>query len=140
MLKKILPLAKKYREQILYLFFGALTVAVDQVSFMILLRLMPKMISSVPTVAAWIIAVNFAYTTNRKWVFRTQSVGVHALLREAASFYIARLFSLFLTVLIMWLLVDLRNYNADITKLATSVVVIVLNYVFSKFWIFKRER
>ena len=136
---KILTVTKKYREQVFYLGFGALTTAVDQVSFMILLRLLPNITSVVPAVASWIIAVSFAYTTNRKWVFRTKSTGFSALLREAALFYIARIVSLLLTVIIMWQFVDLRGYNADITKLASGILVVILNYVFSKFFIFKKK-
>jgi len=136
---KILSLVEKYREQVLYLIFGFLTTAIDQISFMILLRLLPDMTSIVPAVVSWIIAVSFAYTTNRKWVFQTQSAGIRALLREASLFYIARIFSLLLTVLIMWLLVDLGGHNADITKLASSVLVVISNYVFSKFWIFRKS-
>jgi len=124
---------------VLYLGFGALTTAVDQVSFMILLRLLPNIISVVPAVASWIIAVSFAYTTNRKWVFRTKSTVFSALFREAALFYIARIVSLLLTVIIMWQFVDLRGYNADLTKLVSGVLVVILNYAFSKFWIFKNK-
>ena len=135
----ILSFAKKYREQVLYLAFGALTTAVDQVSFMILLRLLPNITSVVPAVASWIIAVSFAYTTNRKWVFQAKSTGFPDLLREAASFYIARIVSLLLTVIIMWQFVDNRGCNADLTKLASGILVIISNYVFSKFWVFKRK-
>jgi len=140
LLDKILSFIKRYREQVLYLIFGVLTTAVDQVSFMILLRLLPTATSVVPAVASWIIAVSFAYTTNRKWVFRTQSTGIPAFFLEAALFYIARVFSLLITVVIMWMLVDRRGYNADLTKLASGIIVVILNYVLSKFWVFKRQR
>ena len=139
MLNKILSFIKKYREQVLYLVFGILTTTIDQVSFMILLRLFPTATSVAPTVASWIIAVSFAYTTNRKWVFRTHSTGIPAFLLEVALFYIARVFSLLVTVVIMWILVDRRGYNADLTKLASGIIVVILNYVLSKFWVFKRQ-
>jgi putative flippase GtrA len=105
---------------------------------MILLRLLPKTTSTIPTVIAWIIAVNFAYVVNRKWVFQIQSKSIRALFREAASFYLARIFSLLLAVIIMWLLVDFLRYNADIIKLASNVLVVVINYLSSKFWVFRR--
>jgi len=104
LLHKPLLLIKKYREQLLYLIFGALTIAVDQASFMVLLCLLPKTTSTVPTVIAWIISVNFAYLTNRKFVFMAKSKGIRTLIVEAISFYIARVFSLLLAVIIMWLL------------------------------------
>ena len=138
--QRILPLLKKYREQISYLFFGFLTVVVDQASFMILLRILPIMTSVVPTILSWIIAVNFAYFTNRKWVFQAKYTGIPALIREAISFYIARIFSLLLAVAIMWLFVDIMGLNADLIKLASTVLVVILNYVFSKFWIFKEKK
>ena len=62
------------------------------------------------------------------------------MLREAASFYVARIFSLLVSIAIMWLLVDVGGYNADLTKLTSSVLVTILNYVFSKFWVFRRGR
>ena len=133
-------LIKKYREQLLYLIFGALTIAVDQASFMVLLCLLPKTTSTVPTVIAWIISVNFAYLTNRKFVFRAKSKGIRTLTIEAVSFYIARVFSLLLTVIIMWLLVDIMAYNAGIIKLASGVLVVVANYLSSKFWVFSKDR
>ena len=138
MLHNILLLIKRYREQLLYLIFGVLTVAVDQASFMILLRLLPKTTSTIPTVIAWIIAVNFAYVVNHKWVFQMQSKGIRKLFREAISFYLARIFSLLLAVIIMWLLVDLLHYSAYIIKLAFNVLVVVINYLSSKFWVFRR--
>lgn len=136
----ILALIGRRRLQALYLFFGFLTAAIDQTSFMILLRILPGMYSAVPAVASWVIAVSFAYVANRKWVFRTQSARFRALLREAASFYVARIFSLLVSIAIMWLLVDVGGYNADLTKLTSSVLVTILNYVFSKFWVFRRGR
>ena len=136
---KIQSFTKKYREQVLYLAFGVLTTVADQASFMILLRLLPNITSVVPAVASWIIAVSFAYTTNRKWVFQAKSTGLPDLLCEAASFYIARIVSLLLTVIIMWQFVDIRGCNADLTKLASGILVIISNYVFSKFWVFKKK-
>ena len=135
---KIIALLKKRREPLGYVIFGLLTTAVGQASFMVFLRILPELPSAVPTAAAWIVAVSFAYTANRRWVFCSKSRGARAIIREIASFFSARIFSLLVAVAIMWVMVDILAYNADLTKLASNVPEAVLNYLFSKFWVFKR--
>ena len=87
-------------------------------------------------VLSWIAAVTFAYVCNRVFVFRSHSRNI---LREAAAFYSARLGTLLTEMIFMFLLVTVLGLNDKIIKLAMQFVVIALNYVFSKLFVFRED-
>ena len=78
---KITELIKKYKDLIPYLFFGVCTTIVNIVSYWILAHILDAG-TMLSTVIAWIIAVTFAYVTNRKWVFHSEAKGKKAILKE----------------------------------------------------------
>ena len=134
MLEKIRALLAKYREQAAYLVVGCMTTVINYVIFAILTAAGVHYIAG--NVAAWVVAVAFAYFANGRWVYRSTSrrgVG------EAASFVASRLFSLGLEMAIMWFFVDTMHFNHLIVKLAANVVVVIVNYVLSKFIIFRKK-
>jgi putative flippase GtrA len=135
--EKVLALCQKHRAILLYLVFGVLTTAVNYITFMALLTLWPGSSTIAPNLIAWIASVLFAYGTNRTWVFRSQTRGAAALGREILSFFGARLFSLVLDLGIVYLFVDRLGFHPGLIKLASNVLVVILNYLFSKFWIFR---
>jgi len=143
--KKIQDLYFKYEEVLMYLFFGVLTTVVSFVSagaskFLFeLLSFGPDFVSVASTVFSWICAVTFAYITNRLWVFDSKTTGKKALLSEAASFYGGRIFTLLVEVVIMWVGYSLIGINYWVTKIAANVVVLILNYVVSKLFVFKNK-
>lgn len=128
----------KYEEAILYLFFGGLTTVVNYVTYLLFARFLTVGTATVPTAIAWIVSVIFAYVTNRIWVFRSEARGA-AFLGEAAAFVGARAFSLLPDIAIMWLAVDYLSCNDLIIKLLSNVLVVIINYFLSKFWIFRRK-
>ena len=87
---------------------------------------------------AVVLAVLFAFVTNKIWVFHSRSAGIAALARELAAFVAARVFSGALDVGMMWLFVEVCGLPDMWIKLAGNVVVTILNYIFSKLWIFKK--
>ena len=87
-------------------------------------------------VLSWIAAVTFAYVCNRVFVFRSHSRNI---LREAAAFYSARLGTLLTEMIFMFLLVTVLGLNDKIIKLVMQFVVIALNYVFSKLFVFRED-
>lgn len=89
---------------------------------------------------AWIVAVAFAYVTNRKWVFESRARGVRPVLKEVGEFVLGRLFTLGLEELLLWVFVVKLGANDLLIKIIASVVTVVLNYVFSKFIIFKKPK
>lgn len=110
--------------------FGLLSAAYDPVES-------AKII--VANVFAWIVAVLFAYWTNRTWVFRSQIHGAKGVLKEFAAFVGARITSLLVETALLYLLVDWLRVNDIIAKIFLSFVTIALNYIFSKLWIFKKK-
>ena len=86
-------------------------------------------------IISWVAAATFAYVMNRMVVFRSHSRDI---LREAGAFYGARLGTLFTEMVFMFLLVSVLKMNDRIVKLLMQVVVTVLNYVFSKLWVFRK--
>ncbi|MBQ2791826.1 MAG: GtrA family protein [Oscillospiraceae bacterium] len=138
MIQWALERMKKYREVILYLIFGVLTTLVNIVSYFLLTDIagVNYLLSNV---IAWVLSVLFAYGTNRVWVFQSQTKGTKAVLGEMAAFFGARLFSGGLDMGIMFVCVSLIGLPDGIIKILSNVLVIVLNYLFSKLWIFKKR-
>lgn len=140
MIKKIL---KKIdvREVVSYLVIGVLTTVVSLVSYYLLtitvLDPNKPIELQIANVISWILAVTFAYFTNRKYVFRSKNKDI---LKEGTKFYAARLLTLFMDMAIMFIFVSLMGINDKIIKLVSQVVVIIANYVISKFMVFKKSK
>ena len=129
------------REVISYLIIGFLTTIVSLVSYYLLTTYIlnpDKPIElQIANVLSWILSVTFAYFTNRKYVFRSNDKNV---LKEGMKFYSARLLTLFMDMLIMFVFVSLMRINDKIIKLVSQVVVVIANYVISKFMVFKKTK
>lgn len=136
-MNRIKKLLERYREAISYLFFGVLTTAVDYIVYLLISKLFRTTI--IPTIAAWIAAVAFAYFTNRRFVFRSDTKG-GAMLSEMSKFVIARLFSGTVDVVFMWVTVDVMGFDGRIMKLLANVFVVIFNYVAGKLLIFKKNK
>ena len=122
------------RELILYGIFGVLTTVVNVVVFALLRK--AGVMLDVAVAAAWVLSVVFAFFTNRTFVFASSS---HHVLRECAAFFAARIFSGVVDVLLMHFLAGrlfTGQAGESVLKVAVNVIVIVLNYVASKFWVF----
>ena len=132
-------LYRRYREPILYVVFGVLTTLVSFVSYWIFVDLF-RVHYMAATVLSWIVSVTFAYATNRRWVFESRAHGLRAICLEAARFYACRLFSGVLEMGLMYGGVDLLHINDKVVKLAANGIVIVTNYVLSKWIVFRKKR
>lgn len=137
-MQKALALYQKYREMILYLVFGGLTTLVNIFSYFVLTDL-GHINYLVSTAAAWVLSVLFAYFTNRVWVFRSTASGAAALIKEMGSFFACRLFSGAVDMAIMFFCVSILGLPDKLIKILANVVVIILNYLFSKLFIFKKK-
>jgi putative flippase GtrA len=137
-LDKIKALIEKYKDIIPYGVFGVLTTIVNIVVYKISADYMGlKTVTS--TILAWIAAVLFAYFTNRKWVFKSYATTPKELLKEFCSFITCRLGTGVVDVVGMKILVDILMFNGTIMKALLNIVVIILNYLASKFIIFKKS-
>ena len=137
-MKKILELYKKYKEIINYMIFGGLATLVNFISYYILARTLnvDEVISSG---LSWFCAVLFAYVTNKLFVFESKKDSKKEMIKEMISFFLARIVSGALCdVGTFALMVKVLNINDIIAKLVTQVMVVIVNYIFSKL-IFKKE-
>ncbi len=132
-------LIKKFlnRETVSYLVFGVLTTIVNYASYELCKWL--GVHYTVSTVAAWVLAVAFAYITNKLYVFESKSFEKNVLLREISAFVGCRLFSGLCDLGFMILAVELLCMNDSIAKLASNVFVVIINYIFSKLFIFRKK-
>ena len=128
----------KYKEQILYLFFGGCTTVVNIVVFALCSDIL-HMELLVSNFMAWVLAVCFAYITNKIWVFESKTETLNELVKEIGSFVFARVVTLLIDMLIMYVGVEILFINKMIIKVLANIVVIVANYVFSKLFIFKKK-
>ena len=131
------------KETIMYLIFGVLTTIVNLIVkyallFTILDATHPIQLQTA-IIISWIIAVLFAYFTNRKFVFESKSKNK---LKEFISFVVARISTLLLEMIIMWFFVTLLKLNSNlyvvIFTIISQIAVIIGNYIFSKLFVFKK--
>lgn len=132
-------LYQKYREIILYGVFGVLTTVVNWGGYWFLADIahVPYLAS---TVIAQVLAILFAYLTNRKWVFESKAKGAREVLGEMLRFFSARGVSLLLDLGCMYAGVDLLHINDKLMKLLANVVVVIANYALSKLFVFRKKK
>lgn len=136
-MKKIKELLKKYKEVIMYLIIGVLTTVINYVIFVIAIKLgVEELISNI---IAWIITIIVAYILNKIFVFESKSFEKSVLTKEITSFTASRLATLGVEEAMLWIFVEILSLNAYLIKLLANVVVIILNYIFSKFMIFRKN-
>lgn len=129
---------EKYKDVIPYLFFGGCTTLVNVAVYWLMAH--PLGLGVMPsTIGAWLAAVLFAYVTNRKWVFHSTAKGAAEIGREMASFFGCRLATGVVDWACMYLFVDVLKWNDMVVKLGANVLVVILNYVASKAFIFKKK-
>ena len=126
----------KYREVLTYLVFGVLTTVVNILSFYILRKFGVEVYYS--NIIAWILSVVFAFVTNKLFVFESKDKSKKESLKELFNFFGFRLLSLGIDTLALYLLLNVVNAGEMIAKIISNVVVIILNYVFSKLFVFKK--
>ena len=129
---------KKNKEAILYIVFGGLTTLVNIVTYSAFYYV-AALNNSLSNIIAWIISVVFAYITNKLFVFENKSFAFPLIFVEIGSFFACRIFTGLLDLGIMYLCVDVLAFHALVMKILSNIIVIVLNYIASKFFIFKKK-
>lgn len=139
------------RETVSYLFFGGLTTVVSLGSYAAAIQLLcdgsdPTTLQmNIANTISWVLAVAFAYITNKIWVFKSKTHGFKSLMREITAFFAARLLSFIFEEAWMNITAIIAGeyYTkliSNLCKLAAQFAVIVMNYIFSKLFIFKKEK
>ncbi len=127
----------KNRELLAYLFFGVLTTLINIICYRILDS--NGFTNMVSTLLAWLVSVIFAFITNRKYVFRADQQG-KSVISQFFGFFFARSFTGILDLAIMYFAVDVYGMNGTLWKMISNVIVIVLNYLFSKLLVFRKPK
>lgn len=152
MKNKIAHLIGKYRTGLLYLLFGILTTILSISLFWCLNEILGEEHYLLSNLISWIGAVAFAFVTNKHAVFKSDGKDKATLTREILEFLIARIFSLGAEEMGLWLLLDVAGLSGVsftllftvsgtlISKAIVTALVIILNYLFSKFIIFKPRK
>lgn len=141
MLNKCVELIKKYRELIIYAICGGLTTLVDFAVYFILTRYcgMEDSETLAQTISV-IVAIFFAFVVNKWFVFLDKRVDIKTLLTQFISFASMRAVSGVVQIGAFWLFADVLGLYDMAVKLVAAVVVVILNYIFSKLIIFKKGK
>ena len=138
MKEKIAALYRKHRDILLYLFFGGLTTVVNYLVYIPCMYWL-GLSGALSNVIAWVVAVAFAFVTNKPFVFHSHDWSAKVVWPELGKFVSARLVSGGIETAIIFVTVDLLHWNAAIMKLIVSVLVVILNYIGSKLLVFRKK-
>ncbi len=137
----MINLYHKYEEIINYLFFGVLTTIVSLLVYygLVFTILDPKspLQLQISNILSWCAGVLFAYFTNRRFVFKSNSENK---VKEFITFTSARIITLLLDMFIMFIFVTVLKGNDKIFKLVSQALVVIGNYILSKLVVFKRKK
>lgn len=128
----------RYREILIYLLFGCLTTAVNYLIYFPCYNWL-SLSATVSNVVAWAAAVDFAYLTNKPFVFKSYDWSWKVVMPELSKFVGCRIGSGLLETFAMWLFVDLLAWNGNWMKILVSILVVILNFVFSKWIVFTKK-
>ena len=120
------------------MFFGVCTTIVNYLIYIPCYNVW-GLSASVSNMIAWVVAVAFAYLTNKPFVFKSNDWSAAAVLPELTKFIGCRIGSGAAETLILFLAVDLLGWNGNVWKLLTQVMVVVLNYIGSKLLVFRKK-
>lgn len=127
----------KYKEVIHYLFFGVLSFVVSMVTYYLARICFNYVLSNL---ISWILAVLFAYVTNKLFVFESKVDTKQKLLKEFFTFVASRVFTFVLETFVMYVMIDWMHINDMVVKVIAQIIVICTNYILSKLIIFKKKK
>lgn len=131
------PFYLKYKEALLYLFFGGTAFFLNLGLFFAINKFF-HINELVNNIICWTVCVLFQYFTNKIWVFDGHVETVKAFIKQLLSFFGGRLFTLLVEELIIAVFITWLGFNTVVVKLVAQIVVIILNYVISKLIVFKK--
>lgn len=136
-MQKIRELLEKYWDILMYLIFGVLTTVVNYIVFLPIYNLL-GISATVSNAIAWVVAVAFAFLTNKPFVFRSNDWSWKTVGPELTKFVSCRIGSGVMETLILLVTVDILGWNGNLWKLVTNVMVVIVNYFGSKLLVFKK--
>lgn len=138
MVKKLLQLVKAHWDVVSYLIFGVLTTLVNYAVYLPLYN-WANLSATLSNAIAWVVAVAFAFVTNKPLVFGSHDWSAKVLWPELTKFVGCRIGSGLAETAIIFVTVDLLSWNGNLWKFLTSILVVILNYIASKLFVFKNK-
>lgn len=139
MIEKLKRMIVKNKEVLLYLVFGVLTTLVNILGYALFTRVI-TLDEYVANVIAWIISVLFAFITNKLYVFESKDRSIKKILRESVSFFAFRFVSLGFDMGAMYVMISLLHWDDFLAKILSNIIVVILNYIFSKLFVFQNNK
>lgn len=139
-MKKLINIYKKNEEIINYLIIGFSTTLISLIVYYLCVYTIfnPKnpILLQCANIISWIVSVTFAYFTNRSIVFKSKNKNKF---KESVKFYASRIVTLLIDMLFMYITVSIFLLNDKIMKILANIIVIILNYLISKFLVFVKN-
>ncbi len=132
------PFYRKYKEGLLYLFFGGLTFFLT-IGIYTILNQFFIIDALVSNIVSWIAGVSFSFFMTRKWVFNSKEEGMKVMLAQMREFGAARLATLILQEILLYIFITRFRCNSLFIKICTEIINITINYLVSKFLIFRKR-
>jgi len=129
----------RYKELFFYAVFGVGATVINIVSYRVLANTFGKKYFLIANIIAWILAFIFAFITNKLFVFESKSWEAQIAMKEFVGFLSARLATGILDTVLMWFFVSIISLDDTLSKIIINILVIIINYIASKFFIFKKE-
>lgn len=139
-MKKIWAIYQKYEELVNYLVVGVLTTMISWLTYALCKLVMNvdnAIIMQIAVILRWVAGVAFSYFMSRKFVFKSKNPKI---LREAVDFTTSRIVTLFLDMFVMWILPTVLKVDDWIATFISAVLVVIMNYIFSKFIVFRKKK
>ena len=140
-MNRLVNVYEKHEEVIIYLIVGVMTTILNLVIYygcvFTVLNPEDKLELQIANLIAWTVGVIFAYFMNRKYVFKSKNIDIK---KEATKFLSSRVVTLLMDMSIMFFTVSILRFNDKIMKIFSNILVIILNYIFSKLLVFKKDR
>lgn len=130
---------EKFWELFWYGFFGAVGTLVNILIFYLLSQLL-CIHYMIANLVAWVFSVAFAFVTNKIWVFKSKSWAFSVWTKECIQFVFARIGTCLFDMGYMFIAISLLHFDETISKVVANVIVVILNYVLSKIWIFRKDK
>ena len=140
--KSLQDIYYKYEEKWMYLLFGGLTTVISIVSKFIIFGVIPgnpNWENTTGVVISWILAVTFAFFTNKKYVFKNETKTRKEFWTTFFSFYGGRVSTLIMEWAISAIFCDWLNMNQKLITLLSQVFIFIANYIISKVFVFKKK-
>lgn len=132
------PFYKKYKEVLLYLFFGGLAFFLN-IGLFWFFDVVLGLNALVANVICWVLCVLFQFFTNRTWVFDGKTEGTFEFLKQMGSFFGGRVFTLIVEEVILAIFITRLGCRTMVVKLTAQAIVILLNYFISKLIVFRKN-